>query len=453
MIQFNTDIPRADGVYIVGGSVRDLLLGRLPTDYDIAVLENPEKFARMIAKRINGHLTHIGKSDQMVIRVSSGDTIFDIASVNGSSIEDDLNQRDFTINAMACSLSSGDIIDTMKARRDLAEKKIRMISKAAFQKDPIRLIRAYRLGAHLNFEIEPRTASAIKENALLIQKSAGERIREELLKLLSAPGSHHYLNQMASTGLLFAIFPELLKLQRCDHNRQSPYNLFKHTMDAYHNLETVLNAPESFMPGNTSRPIPAFNKSSRASLKTAMLLHEIGKPEIKTDTEKEDMRLHGYEDKSAEMAKKICARLRFSNREKRFIDFILRNHLKPFALFKSRREKDFNQNHAVRFFIKCEAYTFPVLLHSLADIENTNGDMNHETFKGFVKNLLHTYFNFYIPNRDKSPLITGYDLISEFDLPPSSLFKKILLLTEEARLMNRIKSKKEALRFAKELLD
>jgi tRNA nucleotidyltransferase/poly(A) polymerase len=178
MIQFNKNIlPRLKGTYIIGGSVRDLLLGRTPVDYDITVTGNPEQFAKKIIAKSKGHIVRLGKPGQMIIRVISGDNIFDITSLDGSSIEDNLNQRDFTINAIAYDLYSQSVIDCVGGLQDLADKKVRMISKEIFKKDPVRLIRAYRIGACLNFEIEAQTHEAIKSNTKLIKNIAGERIR------------------------------------------------------------------------------------------------------------------------------------------------------------------------------------------------------------------------------------------------------------------------------------
>jgi len=212
MIHFNPDIfPQKKGAYIIGGSIRDLLLDRIPTDYDIAVKENPKKFAEKMAKNISGRLVRMGKPGQMIIRVVSDDHIFDITSLNGCSIENDLKKRDFTINAMAYDLSSGEIIDCLGGLRDLADKKVRMVSTDIFRKDPIRLIRAYRIGACLNFEIESQTASIIRAYAKLIKNSAGERIRGEIVKMLRTSKSYYYLSQMDDTGLLTAIFPDWVK--------------------------------------------------------------------------------------------------------------------------------------------------------------------------------------------------------------------------------------------------
>lgn len=170
MIQFDSNIfPKTKGAYIIGGSIRDLLLGRTPADYDVAVLGNPEKFANHVALQTNGHLVEMGKPGQMIIRVVAENHIVDISPVNGLTIEDDLNQRDFTINAMAYDLSTGKIIDVLGGLQDLEKKKVKMVSKQIFKKDPIRLLRAFRMGACLGFDIEPQTSSAIAREATIIQ--------------------------------------------------------------------------------------------------------------------------------------------------------------------------------------------------------------------------------------------------------------------------------------------
>ena len=157
MIQFNKNIlPRLKGVYVIGGSVRDLLLGRIPTDYDIAVTGNPEQYAKKLIAKSDGHLVRLGKPGRMIIRVISGDMIFDITSLNGTSIKENLNERDFTINAIAYDLYSEEIIDCLGGLQDLANKKVRMVSREIFKKDPARLIRAYRIGACLISKSKPK---------------------------------------------------------------------------------------------------------------------------------------------------------------------------------------------------------------------------------------------------------------------------------------------------------
>jgi len=210
MLNFDPNIfPKTEGAYIVGGSLRDLFLDQSPSDFDIAVLGDAEQFAREIALNTHGHMVELGKHDQRIIRIVSDDKIYDISPVTGTSIEKDLEKRDFTINAMAYNLYSGKVTDNFGGMDDLFNKKIRMVSKGVFRNDPVRLLRAFRIGASMNFEIDPQTESIIGQDAGLIRNSAGERIRTELFKMFQIPRSHHYLCIMADTGLLFEIFPEL----------------------------------------------------------------------------------------------------------------------------------------------------------------------------------------------------------------------------------------------------
>jgi len=434
-------IPKIKGAYIVGGSIRDIIWGRLPFDYDIAVFGNPEKFAKKIAVKKSDRIIKLDKKDHNIIRVISDNKIFDISSANGNTIEDDLLKRDFTINAMAYSLSSGKIIDCTGGMKDLANKKIRMVSDTAFEKDPVRLIRAYRIGASLNFEIDTNTVSAIRKNAKLIKNSAGERIRVEFLKILQTPESHHYISQMADTGLLFAIFPELGKLKGCCQNRFHQYDVFEHTMKAFYHLENMLN----------NKITNSIDENTASLLKFAILLHDTGKPLVKKVDNRGNVHFYGHSNKGAEITKGISSRLKLSTKEKYFIDFIIRNHIDPLHLFIAKSKGILTNKGITRFFIKCGDNTPCLLLHSIADIKG-KGDKADEKFIEFAKNMILKYFSEFIPRKKMSALITGNDLINELGLSPSPLFKKIISKVEEARLSNQISTKQEALSLVKKII-
>ncbi len=266
MIKFNPVIPIIKGAYIVGGSIRDLLLSRSPSDYDIVVLESPDAYACNLAKRCNGHVVKIGKQNQMIFRVISESNIFDISAIEAKTIEDDLIKRDFTINAMGYDLFSGKIIDLFEGIRDLSVKKIRMVSKEIFEKDPVRLIRAYRIAAMLDFEIEAETAHVLVNTVKLITKAAGERIKAELFKIFSYPKSYDYIHQMYETGLLFEIFPELTALRECKQNKHHAYDVLDHSLTAFSRLEMLLNE-KFFNTGAINFPIPDMDKERSALLK------------------------------------------------------------------------------------------------------------------------------------------------------------------------------------------
>ncbi len=448
-------MPKTKGAYIVGGSVRDLLLGKLPADYDIAVIENPKPFAEKIAEKTSGRLVELGKPGQMLFRVVSKNYVYDISPIAGASIEDDLLKRDFTINALAWDLSSKRVIDCVDGQKDIADRKIRMVSKTVFQKDPIRLIRAYRISATLDFNIEQQTNAAIKDNAELLQTSAGERIRSELFKILTTSNSYYFLSQMGKTGVLQAIFPELTDLQTCFQNRYHLFDVFKHTMKAYSHLETILNDCHNFLPEAYGQFKPCTDTFKGALLKCSILLHDIGKPLARTIDKKGNIHFYGHGKKSADMTKNIVHRLRFSNHEASYVDFIIRNHIRPLFLFIAHQNKTITQKGITRFFLKCGKYAPDLLIHAMADIKGkgNKSDERNEAFINFAREMVKYYFSYFQPEKSKPSLITGRDLINNFALTPSPLFKKILRRVEEARISKKINTKDEAMALVKKILE
>ncbi len=453
MIPFLPDIlDEKTDAYIVGGSLRDILLHRSPCDVDIAVSGNPYQFAEKLAAGTGGRLVRIGKPGRSVLRVVSSVNLFDISPVNGTSIEEDLYNRDFTINAIAYSLHSKKIIDPTGGLRDLRDKRIRMVSDRAFIQDPVRLMRAYRMGASLAFEIEPATVSAIRDNAHLLQRSAGERIRVEFFKILRTQKSHHYILQMSSSGLLFSIFPELGGLKKCFQSHHHLYDAFDHTMNAFFHLEKILNDYIGFM-SEIYSPINRPLESEKAVLlKCSMLLHDIGKPSMRTVDSSGTVHFYHHDHKSADMAIEISKRLKFSTREMHFIDFIIRHHMHPLFLYKAYQKKTLTQRSLTRFFIKFGDSSPDLLLHSIADFLGKGNGGKQEAYIGFAKNLIRFFFSDYQSVKSQPRLITGDDLISEFELSPSPLFKKILNRVEEARLSKKITSRQAALKMVKKIL-
>ncbi|MBU1711640.1 MAG: HD domain-containing protein [Proteobacteria bacterium] len=452
MIKFDPVIPKLKGAYIVGGSIRDLLLGRSPSDYDIVVRESPDKYACDLAMRCNGHVVKIGKQNQTIFRVISESTSFDISAIEGKTIQDDLKKRDFTINAIGYSLISGKLIDLFEGIKDLSLKTIRMVSTDIFQKDPVRLLRAYRIGAMYNFEIETETASAIAKNAKLIKTSAGERIRAELFKVFYQTKSYGYIDQMAKSGLLFEILPELTILKGCNQNEHHKYDVLDHSLAAYSHLETLLNDrdinPEIFNFLNRD-----MDKKRSALLKCSILLHDIGKPNSLTIGNNGKINFWGHDKISAEIAKQISTRLKLSNNEANYIDFIIRNHIAALHLYNSDIKNSLSNKSLTRFFIKCGDMTPDILLHTIADIKGKGTeDKRNESFFRFASYLLKEFFSGYKVKQTGPRLITGNDLIEEFGLSPSPLFKRILSIVEESRLANDIKNREEAFSLVKELI-
>jgi tRNA nucleotidyltransferase/poly(A) polymerase len=450
-IDFTGIDPRT--TFIVGGSVRDLLLGRAPLDIDIATAADPRAFAQQLAERLSGSWVEIGKSELTIHRVVDGSRIFDVSALHGGEIEEDLRRRDFTVNAMAADAATGEIIDCTGGGKDLEAARIRMVSPAVFAADPVRLIRAYRLAAGLQFVIEPATRKAIADNARRIGRSAGERIRDELLKILRFSTSLDYLQLMHEDGLLTAIFPELAALQHCRQGGHHRWDVFTHSLQAYRQLESMLSAPGAWLPAEVQPQLWSPDDIPAATLKLAILLHDVGKPQSRQVDKQGNVHFYGHGKKSADIAARITRRLKMSRRDAGYIDFIIRSHIRPLHLFTAQGSGRVTDRAKTRFFTRCGRHTPDLLLHCMADIEaKGTGEQRNRQFVDFARHLLKEYLAAYLPRSSRRPLLNGRDLMGALGLSPSPLLGRLLRQIEEARLAGDLRTRAEALTLAEKLI-
>ena len=391
-------LPEQKGVYIVGGTTRDLLLGLRPVDYDIVVSQNPEIFAEKTAARSGGRLVRMGRPGKMSFRVIAGRTIMDITGLNGPTVLLDLDCRDLTINAMAIELATGRLVDPTGGRRDLAENRIRMVSDKSFRQDPIRLLRAFRLAAVFGFSIESRTLSAVSRDADLIRSSAGERIRSELHALFSCRKSYPNISIMAGSGLLEAVFPELAPLRRIPAHTDPESTLLAHTLSAYRQLETLLcRLPPGIPPKDKNDATALDHPNQAAWLKCALLLHHTGATPTPASPPSDDRLPDGHGTSGPAIVETACRRLRLSANEQHLVTGIVRHHREPFRLFERFSKKLLNPEDVTRFFMKCDRQTPHVVLHALADAKSLPPGRHDdpEAFTGFAQHILRTYLKRY----------------------------------------------------------
>ena len=455
MVQIDTKIfPKTPGAFIVGGSIRDVLCGRWPIDYDVVVLGDALEFARRVEINTNGRLVKIGKPGRMILRVIAKSNIIDISETKEASIEQDLRTRDFTINAMAYELSSQQLIDPLAGQHDLKNRTIRMASEAIFSQDPIRLLRAFRMAAAFQFEIEPQTKKAIKKQAALIRHSAKERVREELFKLLQCGRVHPLLGLMVDTGVLFYIFPELLALKQCPQNRHHQRNAFEHTLNSFYHLEELLETNFKRLQIKNSPIAHQIGAKQVPLMKFSMLLHDIGKPGVQSVDEKGSIHFYGHELLGAKMVKSICKRLKCSNRDTETIYYLVRHHMQPLFLFNALQKHNATRKAVTRFFMKCAANIPALLILATADMlgKEKLPSEDSASFINFIKQLMVDFETDYKAKNAAPPLITGYDLINEFGLKPSHLFKKILNRLEIERLSRNEMTRQEAVSLVRKLI-
>jgi tRNA nucleotidyltransferase (CCA-adding enzyme) len=289
--------------YVVGGAMRDVCLRRPVSDWDIATSADPAGIKATFA-----NIRHFSLKHDTVTLVHENRayevTTFRGASGFGRSIEEDLQHRDFTINAIAYEPAQGVVLDPCGGRSDIAIRLIRAVKdpEARFLEDPLRLIRAARIAAELRFRIEPRTLAAMTGLARKIGTMALERVRDELMKLLMSPKPSVGFNIMRKTGLTVEVLPELLEGYRKRQNAYHRYTIYRHTM------ECIDRAP----------PDPI--------LRLTALLHDIAKPRVRTKIRGE-WRFREHAEASAELAARIMKRLRFSDEAIRRVTHIIAHHI------------------------------------------------------------------------------------------------------------------------------
>ena len=443
---------RRPDAYLVGGCVRDLIQGVTPRDYDLAVSEAPRNFAEEIATRLGGRFFVLGKDKFTVFCVTTPEAQIDIMAYKGPDIQSDLMQRDFTINALACRLSDGRLVDVAGGLEDLHRRMVRMVSPLAFRDDPVRLVRAFRMGAAMNFRIETETLETIKASAHLLRQSAAERIWAELQRILACPGSYPHLLMMYNTNVLPTILPELVEyhpgLRRHHRGSDDP----NRALGAIQTLEAILDHPDAFLPPVPAEFVQSFNDEDRVLLKMAALLRDIGKPECRTVDAAGRIRYYGHAARGAESAQAIGRRLRLSNRHREWLATLVHRHQQPLFLFRAGQGRKKPPPKATgRFFRQCGAQAPHLLTLSLAgSMTGTHPSARHPSaLTGFLIGML-AYYADKIDPRRQSTILNGQDLIRNFNLRPSPVIGTILRRVEELYLAGLIRDREQALQWVGE---
>jgi poly(A) polymerase len=451
-LDFLPDAP--EGIYLVGGTVRDLLAGHPPADIDLVVAGDMGHVAGQIAAKTGGRVIDLGKDAFNVLRIASPARFIDITPLAHPSIEADLLQRDFTINAMAYDVHARRLVDCTGGQADLVHKTVRMVSPSAFEKDPARLVRAYRMAAVLQFSIDDKTQDAIRRHGHRVGSVAGERVWAELIKIFGNVDSGPVIMRMAASGLLTRIFPELQAAMGCSQNRHHQFDVFDHSLRVYQHLEALLPGIGARFPGLTAITGDTDLSAHTAMLKYGALLHDVGKPATRTVDAQGRIRFPGHAAKSADIAAGISTRLRLSNRQRQVSDAIIRHHIRPLFLFIASENGTLGRRGMIRFFNRCGHLTLPVVVHAMADIM-AKGDVlqgRDKAFISFSEHLIRAYIDARHRQAIVPPLISGHDLVAEFGLSPSPRFKVILRRVDERRLSGELTTRDQALRWVGRLL-
>ncbi|HBT97501.1 MAG TPA: polynucleotide adenylyltransferase [Desulfobulbaceae bacterium] len=445
---------RCPDVWLVGGAVRDLLLGRASADFDLTVAGSGKAFAEELRGQLGeGSLVQLGDNDEDAIRLVWRGFDIDIASLRGGaqSIEEDLRLRDYTIGAMALPLlpllrnEAVAVIDPLGGRIDL-EHRILRVCPDAFAADPLRMLRGYRLAGQLTMTMTADTRQAIVAEAAAITTVAAERICHELDILLDQPRGGEQFPVMWDDGLLPHILPELAKGDGVSQPDFHHLDVLRHNLQALLEVEKLLSGEIAPLP----EAVAALAGEPRRHrlLKYAALLHDVGKPQV-TGMKNDRVTFHGHDAAGGKAFLDIAARLRWSGQDAKSVAALIAMHMRPFHLCNSRRAGKLTDKAILRLCRDAGEMLPELFLLAMADSLASHGRLKPPEMEQEVAELYRLTMTMYErrfrPVLAAPRLVSGQDLIEIFGLAPGPFFAKLLRQIEDARLEGRVTSREEAL--------
>jgi poly(A) polymerase len=461
--------------YVAGGPVRDWLLGRKVLDLDLVVPDGAIALARKFAQRTTGHFVMLDEKEGMA-RVACKDFILDFSQYRdmANNIEEDLCQRDFTINAMAVPLSSAlpllnnysqlatrnsqlTILDPAGGLADLNNRIIRAIARKNLESDPLRLLRAYRFRSQLDFEIEQHTQVYIKELSSTIDSVASERISHELRLIMESKRAGRTLHEMVQVRLLQALLPEINPMEGMPQPGYHHLDVLDHSLATVKAMEDLIVNPcnkffscepiEGWIIGNSAR-IP--------DLKWAAFLHDIGKPACKGEKQGR-LTFYRHDHIGSDMVLAIGKRLRWPKQETIFVAKMVRLHMRPFHLLKNLRQGGPTKRAMRRLLAETGADYPAIFLLAMADSMSGCGPLKPLELDAELAKLwevVHTFYQDRLkPVKMRPRLLTGHDLQRIFSLSPGPLIGKSLDALEEAQVEGAVSTRDEAVSWLKAWFD
>ncbi len=449
--------------YLVGGAVRDRLLERETHDLDITVQGNAAALAREFADTHDAAF-YLMDAEFDVARVilpsSKGREVVDFARLRGEQIQDDLGTRDFTLNAMALDLDAlyggnPTVIDPFGGLKDIEARRVRAVNERVFRNDPVRLVRAARFGAELDFVVEARTEGWIQRDAHLIEGAAMERVRDEFIKLLAANHVLRNLKQLDSLELLGHILPELNALRGVTQPAPHIYDVFEHTLHATAAAETIqrdkyTSLAQGAFSGQLSEHMAAVVSSGRTKgelLRLALLLHDVGKPATRTIGEDGRIHFYGHEETGVEIAESVMRRLKFSSDEVAHVVTIVLHHMRPLQFVLN----GVTDRGIHRYFRATGAAGVDVVVHAWCDQRGAVGKASLDPEIGELDGVAGRLLDRYYHARERviapPPLVNGSDVLRVLGIAPGPKVGEVLDAVREGQATGEIASREDALKF------
>lgn len=454
-------------VYLVGGALRDAFFGREPVDLDFAgpgAIEIAHRFAA--ANRAHVVMLHELPPIARVPVYMPGATeafILDFCALRAPTIEADLAGRDFTVNALALDLRDFELLDPTGGLDDLRAGVVRVVGASAFAADPVRCVRAYRFCAALGFSMDEQTRGWLQAAACGIAHVEGQRVGDELLRLLESPHAAATIRQMDADGGLAHLLPELEEGREMDQPGFHHLSVQAHAIEALCAMETLLDGPESLLPHSAAIVAEYLRRPrTRPLLLMAALLHDVGKPACHTREPEGRIRFTGHPAVGATIAARILQRLAWPARIRDAVVALVAHHMRVYDLAGLAIDggcapgdigRTISMGAIRRMFRQVHGHEPGLMLTALADSHASRGPAKCRGYDAALAivcdQMLQRYIE-YTTIQAPEPLLTGKDLIAE-GFAPGPVFSTLLQAVEDSRSEGHVTNKQQALDLARRL--
>jgi poly(A) polymerase len=443
--------------WLVGGAVRDRLLGRMTFDLDVVVDGAVEPAAKALG-RAGAAAAAFPLSDAFgVWRVVARDHAWqvDLLPVNGAGIEEDLAARDFTVNAIAEPLAGGEAIDPFGGREDLAAGRLRMVSAQAFSADPLRVLRAARLACELQLEPDADTRAAARSQAAALRGVAPERVFGELKRIVVAPEALRGLAELDRVGATPIVLPELDALRGIEQSAYHHLDVYDHTLAVLEQGIAIERDPEPVF-GDQAGTVaallaePLADELDRAgALRFGALLHDAAKPATRGVSAEGKVTFIGHDRVGADLAREVLGRLRASERLRAHVAALTLNHLRLGFLV---HRQPIDRRAVYGYLTACAPVAADVTVLSVADRLATRGRKADEAIVKHVELARRMMADAVRFDRARpAPLVRGDDLAAELGIGPGPEVGRLLEELAEAQFAGEVTTRDEALSFARTL--
>jgi poly(A) polymerase len=447
--------------WLVGGAVRDRLLGRGTgdEDLDLAVEGDPGGIARRLARATRAAAFELSDTFGGWRVVGPGHAWqVDLTPLQGGSIERDLAARDLTVNAMAEPLGGGEIVDPHGGREDLGARRLRMVGPGAFAADPLRTLRLARLAIDLGFQVDPATARAAREHAGSLERVSPERVFAELKRIVTSDAALTGLGLMDDLGLVDVVLPEIGALRGVGQNPYHHRDVHGHTLEVLEQTIALERDPGAVVGAELAEPVrallaePLADELTRSGgLRFGALLHDAAKPQTRVELPGGRIGFPGHDVEGAALARGVLRRLRASERLRAHVAALTLNHLRLGFLV---HEAPLDRRAVYRYLRDCAPVAADVTLLSVADRLATRGRKADEAIArhlALARELLGEALAERAA-RPQSPLVRGDALARELGIAPGPRLGELLDAIAEARFAGEVAGADDAIAYARRLL-